>query len=549
MPSSGQQAAAATAERGRELTLAAFMNVEVALAMIGPDGTIHLSNPVFDRAFGMLPPDELQQQLQIEAWRRGGDDPGEVTLPDGRTFALRLRRLGQDCFVRAQDITDQVASLAHQAQLARTDRLTELGNRLMFCERLEALLRGDGEVSARAVLTIDLNRFKAINDTLGREIGDALLGLVAKRIRSAVTQDDVVARLDSDEFGIIQTGTGPQPETATSQAKRLVDLLSRPYLVEGQLINVGAAVGIALPGDQDTDPDVVIKNADIALNRAKQERHAGYRVFESQMDVTMRARRMLETDLRRALALREFALVYQPQFDLATRRIVGFEALLRWHSPTRGAVSPLDFIPLTEETGMIGPIGDWVLRTACREAANWPDDISVAVNISAVQFENRGLLTTIVSALAESGLEPRRLELEITESVMLDAHGTALGLLQQLRAIGVRVSLDDFGTGYSSLGYLRSFPFDKIKIDQSFVRDTNNDRSSRAIVRAIAALGHNLGMTTVAEGVETEEQMTRVTEDGCTEIQGYLISRPLPADQIGPFLANQDAAATRTAAE
>jgi EAL domain-containing protein (putative c-di-GMP-specific phosphodiesterase class I) len=264
---------------------------------------------------------------------------------------------------------------------------------------------------------------------------------------------------------------------------------------------------------------------------------AGYCVFESGMEETVKARRALEADLRQAVARREFALVYQPQFDLLNRRVTGFEALLRWNSPTRGPVSPMAFIPLAEETGIINQIGEWVLRTACREAANWPDHITVAVNVSAVQLANRAMTTVVMSALADSGLDPRQLELEITESVMLDAHGTALGVLQHLRAMGVRVSLDDFGTGYSSLGYLRSFPFDKIKIDQSFVRRGSEDPGDRAIVRAIASLGHNLGMPTVAEGVETTEQMERVTADGCTYVQGYLLSRPIAPEQIDGFLA------------
>jgi EAL domain-containing protein (putative c-di-GMP-specific phosphodiesterase class I) len=254
------------------------------------------------------------------------------------------------------------------------------------------------------------------------------------------------------------------------------------------------------------------------------------------MDEQMQAHRSLELDFRRALALRELALVYQPQFNLTSKRITGFEALLRWHSPKRGLVSPADFIPLAEEIGLIVPIGEWVIRTACEEAVSWPQPLNVAVNVSAVQFGSPNLVSTILSALAQSGLDPRRLEVEITESVLLGDHRASLDTLLRVRELGVRVSMDDFGTGYSSLSYLRSFPFDKIKIDQSFVRGQSDDPSGMAIVRAIAGLGQSLGMATLAEGVETEEQLARVATDGCTDVQGYLISRPLPPERIGEFL-------------
>jgi diguanylate cyclase (GGDEF)-like protein len=526
-----------SSEAAAGLTLAAFMALDTGLAIVTLKGEIALSNPVFDLTFGDIPSDRLLQLFHIDAWRHDGKVARPVTFADGRTHWINVTGLGESWLISATDITERLREGAHEAELARTDRLTELGNRLLFRDRLAELLSQSAAVRGdSAVLTIDLDRFKAINDTLGRVIGDALLCLVAKRIRSAVAPDDVVVRLDGDEFGIIQTERA-QPDGAISLAKRLVDLLSRPYLLEGQLINVTAFVGIAMIAEESLDLDQILKNADLALHRAKQERYAGYRVFESAMDESMKARRALETDLRRALALREFALVYQPQVNLQSRRVVGFEALLRWRSPTRGMVSPLDFIPLAEETGIIGPIGEWVLRTACREAAQWSDDYFVAVNISAIQFSNRALISTIISALADSGLDPRRLELEITESVMLDSCGNALGVLQQLRALGIRVSLDDFGTGYSSLGYLRSFPFDKIKVDQCFVRENADDRGNRAIVRAIASLGESLGMATVAEGVETEDQLARVAADGCTEVQGYLISRPIPPDEIENFLA------------
>jgi diguanylate cyclase (GGDEF)-like protein len=406
----------------------------------------------------------------------------------------------------------------------------------MFRERLTALLATpDQAASAAAVLILDLDRFKAINDSLGASVGDALLGVVAERIRSAIGHADVAARFGGDEFGIVQIGR-PQPQSAAALAKRLVDLLGRSYIVEGHLLNVGASVGIALTPADGRNTDQILKNADLALNRAKQRGQDSYRFFETAMDEQMQAHRGLELDFRRALALREFAIVYQPQLNLGSKRITGFEALLRWHNPKRGLVSPADFIPLAEEIGLIVPIGEWVIRTACSEAAGWPQPLSVAVNVSAVQFGSPNLVSTVLSALAESGLDPRRLELEITESVLVGDHRAALDVLLKVRELGVRVSMDDFGTGYSSLSYLRSFPFDKIKIDQSFVRGQSDDPSGMAIVRAIAGLGRSLGMTTLAEGVETEEQLARVAADGCTDVQGYLISRPLPPERIGEFL-------------
>ncbi len=524
-------------QRTAQLTLAAFMAIDIGLALISPDGEIVMTNPTFDLAFGAIPRDQLLARFGFDPSCDDGKASRPIIFPDERIYWIDITAFTGGWLISAADISERLRQGIAGVELSRIDRLTQLANRLVFHERLADLLTQPAEVRRdAAVLTIDLDRFKAINDTLGRTIGDALLCLVAKRISSALSPSDVLARLEADEFGVIQTGRD-QPEAAVILAKRLVDLLSRPYLLEGQLINVSAFVGIALVSDDELDVDGVLKNAELALHRAKQERYAGYRVFESAMDESMRARRALETDLRRALALREFSLVYQPQVNLQSRRVAGFEALLRWRCPTRGPVSPLDFIPIAEETGIIGPIGEWVLRTACRDAASWPGDYTVAVNISAIQFTNRSLVATVVSALADSGLDPRRLELEITESVMLDARGNALAVLQQLRGLGVRVSLDDFGTGYSSLGYLRSFPFDKIKIDQSFVREASDDRGNRAIVRAIASLGASLGMATVAEGVETEDQLARVAADGCTDVQGYLISRPLPPGDIEHFLA------------
>ena len=468
---------------------------------------------------------------------------GGALLAGDRSYHVRQVPVPGGYLATIEDVSEQLAERVRVAQEARTDSLTLLGNRLMLRERLVEALEKRADDGVTAVLAIDLDRFKAVNDTLGHHIGDALLRVVAQRIGSAVGKDDVAARFGGDEFCVVQIGQS-QPHAAATLAKRLVDLLGRSYLLEGHLINIGASVGVALcPTDGDDDGEL-LKNADLALYRAKQEGRAKFCFFEPAMDAQMQARRNLEIDLRRALAHREFSLVYQPQFNLQSRQITGFEALLRWNSAGRGMVSPAEFIPLAEDIGLIVPIGAWVLRTACSEASKWPEPLEIAVNISAVQF-GAGLAATVISALGESGLDPRRLELEITESVLIGDHQSALHVLQSLRELGVRVSMDDFGTGYSSLSYLRSFPFDKIKIDQSFVRGSVDDPSGMAIVRAIAALGKSLGMTTTAEGVETEEQLARIVADGCTDVQGYLISRPLQPDRIARFLESHRAGSMR----
>jgi diguanylate cyclase (GGDEF)-like protein len=532
------------------MALGALRYLSQAVAVIDPRGHILFENSTFSELFaGESWAGELLDSISSVADGIHRFGSREIRHQDGRIFSVEMVRVPQGLLVTAEDISGRVAEKARAAELARTDPITSLGNRLMFREQLTALLASpDYGASAAAVLIFDLDRFKAINDSLGASVGDALLGVVAERVRSAVGPSDLMARFGGDEFGIIQIGR-PQPESGAALAKRLVDLLSRSYIVEGHLLNIGASVGIALIPADGRDTDQVLKNADLALSRAKQGGQGSFRFFETEMDEQMQAQRSLELDFRRALALRELALVYQPQLNLVSKRITGFEALLRWHNPERGLVSPADFIPLAEKIGLIVPIGEWVIRTACREAARWPRPLSVAVNVSAVQFGSPNLVSTVLSALAESGLDPRRLELEITESVLLGDHRAALDILLKVRELGVRVSMDDFGTGYSSLSYLRSFPFDKIKIDQTFVRGQSDDPSGMAIVRAIAGLGRSLGMATLAEGVETEEQLARVEADGCTDVQGYLISRPLPPERIGEFLQSHTECAAPATAE
>ncbi|ONF45858.1 putative bifunctional diguanylate cyclase/phosphodiesterase, partial [Methylobacterium radiotolerans] len=378
--------------------------------------------------------------------------------------------------------------------------------------------------------------FKPVNDTLGHPIGDALLATVADRLRSTVQATDTVARIGGDEFVILQAGIRDAAGTQ-ALARRVVDLIGRTYMVEGHLLTIGASVGVALAPADGTDADRLLKNADLALYRAKLDGRGTYRFFEPEMDARMQARRKLELDMRQALARREFQLHYQPQMQLASGTLIGCEALIRWRHPDRGLVSPLDFIPLAEEIGLIVPIGEWVVRQACRDAVTWPDPMSVAVNVSPAQFKSDRLVETIISALAGSGLPARRLEVEITEGVLLQENDRTLQTLHRLRELGVRVSMDDFGTGYSSLSYLRSFPFDKIKIDRSFVKDLTSKPDGEAIIRAIAGLGRSLGMTTVAEGVETSEQMQRIRFEGCTDVQGYLISKPVPAEDLRQVFA------------
>jgi diguanylate cyclase (GGDEF)-like protein len=460
----------------------------------------------------------------------------EVTRQD-RTLHIELHRSDAGGWVATlEDVSARKASEARADAMARLDPLTSLPNRLLLRERLdEALARLQRTGEACALLLIDLDRFKPVNDTLGHPIGDALLAKVADRLRSTVRPTDTVARIGGDEFVILQTGIREAAHTQ-ALARRLVDLIGRTYMVEGHLLTIGASVGVAFAPADGTSADKLLKNADLALYRAKLDGRGTYRFFEPEMDARMQARRRLELDMRQALARREFQLHYQPQLQLDEDRLIGCEALIRWKHPERGMISPLDFIPLAEEIGLIVPIGEWVVRQACRDAMTWPAGMSVAVNVSPAQFKSDRLVETIISALASSGLAARRLEVEITEGVLLEESEKTLQTLHRLRELGVRVSMDDFGTGYSSLSYLRSFPFDKIKIDRSFVKDLTGKPDGDAIIRAIAGLGKSLGMTTVAEGVETPEQMQRIRDEGCTDVQGYLISRPIPADDVLAFL-------------
>jgi diguanylate cyclase (GGDEF)-like protein/PAS domain S-box-containing protein len=426
-----------------------------------------------------------------------------------------------------EDVTERQKAEAKIMHMARHDALTNLPNRLLFREKMEQALKRGEEL---AVLFIDLDRFKSVNDTLGHPVGDALLCAVTRRLQMVIRGSDTVARLGGDEFAIIQVGG--RPTDATELAVHIIESISKPFDVLGHQVVIGTSLGIAIAPADGTEPDQLLRNADMALYRAKGEGRGTYHFFQPEMDAQMQARRSLELDLRKALSAGEFELYYQPLIDLASDKISGFEALVRWNHPERGLVGPDDFIPVAEEIGLIVPIGEWVLKQACKDAVTWPGKLTIAVNLSAVQFRHPTLALSVVNALSASGLAAARLELEITETVLLQDNRAVLDVLHQIRELGVRISMDDFGTGYSSLSYLRSFPFDKIKIDRSFIRELGKENDCVAIIRAVTRLGRSLGMITTAEGVETKEQLDILRVEGCTQVQGYLFSPPRPAAEV-----------------
>jgi diguanylate cyclase (GGDEF)-like protein len=425
---------------------------------------------------------------------------------------------------------------ARSLYLAYHDSLTGLGNRLLFKEQLEKALKEVWETpNPIAVLFVDLDGFKGVNDTLGHSIGDQLLKSIANRIRDISPANSRLARFGGDEFAILQM-SAEQPSAAIALAKEIIDVVSRPSAIEGYDVTVSASVGIAVANAGSLSADSFLKSADTAMYGAKSKGPGNYRMFDPEMDAIVQARIALERDMRNGIVQNDFRIFYQPLVNLQTHKVTAFEALMRWQHPERGLISPTEFIPLAEETGLIVRLGEWAIREACSEAMGWPDDISVSVNLSAVQFAKGDLVSTVMNALASSGLPASRLELEITESILVERTEHNVRVLDQLHELGVRIALDDFGTGYSSIGYLRSFNFDKLKIDQSFIKDLLADEKSLAIVRAIVGLGSSFGITTTAEGVETEDQRRCLNNEGCTEVQGYLYSKPLPPNEIPPLL-------------
>ncbi len=419
--------------------------------------------------------------------------------------------------------------------MARHDVLTGLPNRLLLGEYMPQALARSRRNGGLAVLCLNLDRFKVINDTLGHAAGDTLLRALSQRLKDCTREMDLIVRLGGNEFAIVQEAV-EQPSEATALARRLVKEMARPFDIAGTEVVIGTSVGIALAQDGLTTPEALLKCADLALCRAKEDGRGRFCFFEPEMDVRVQARRMLELDLRSALALGQFEVFYQPLVRTKTGAISGFEALLRWRHPHRGLVSPAIFIPVVEEIGLITAIGAWVLARACADAATWPNGLKVAVNLPPEQFRGHGLVDEVANALTASGLPGNRLELEITESTLIQDDASVLATLHALRALGVRIAMDDFGTGYSSLSYLRRFPFDKIKIDQSFVRGMIDQADCLAIVRAVIGLGRSLGIAVNAEGVETLEQLDALRRGECGELQGFLFSRPRPSGEVANML-------------
>jgi diguanylate cyclase (GGDEF)-like protein len=475
----------------------------------------------------------LRQRSNGNDWRASTSfEP----LADGRLIRVVRRRLPDGSWVSThEDVTERKQAEARAEFLIGHDALTGLANRTRFTERLEAAALRLAQGESFAVLLIDLDRFKHVNDVLGHSLGDRLLCAAADRLAARLREADTVARLNGDEFAVIQAPI-ERPAAASNLAERVMTMLAEPFDINGRRLNVGACVGVVVAPDHGDLPDLLLRNAEMALSRAKSEGRGTMCVFDPSMHASMQRPRELEASLRAAQIDQDFELLYQPVFDAELGGINGFEALLRWNHPTQGTISPAEFIPIAEETGLIASIGDWVLRQATRQAVNWPEPLSVAVNVSAVQFKGAQLIGAVTRALAESGIAPCRLELEITESVLLQDNSATLATLHQLRNLGVRTALDDFGTGYSSLSYLRSFPFDRIKIDQGFVRDLGKGRDALAIIRAISSLSRDLGIRATAEGVETAEQFERLRVEGCAEMQGYYFSRPIPPSGVEAVL-------------
>ncbi|ODT74312.1 MAG: hypothetical protein ABS76_37305 [Pelagibacterium sp. SCN 64-44] len=549
---------------------AAVNNISQGLCMMDARGRLVICNEPYARIYN-LPVELLKPGTQLEhilshlfdmgmsaggtredyiAWRRDviarreyGKNIHEL---NGRTIMMQHHPMKDGGWVSThEDITEQRQNEARIRHLARHDALTDLPNRIEFLEQMAKTEAGLSRGEMAAVLYIDLDHFKAVNDTLGHAVGDEVIKQASARLWGTTRETDVLARLGGDEFALLMRPIDSAADAARV-ADRIIKSIGTPMLIGGQQIEIGASVGIAIgPGDG-VKTDALVKNADLALYRAKSEGRSTYHFFEAGMDADLQMRRSIEAGLRMALQRGELRLVFQPLLGLRENRVTCVEALLRWDHEGR-TVSPVEFIPIAEETGLIVAIGEWVLREACRTASSWPGDVRVAVNLSPIQFKSRDLLNVVQAALKDARLAPTRLELEITESLLLAENDTNLKVLHDLRAMGVRISMDDFGTGYSSLSYLRSFPFDKIKIDRSFMRDLTSRGDSQAIIKAVIGLGQSLGMSTTAEGVETEEQLDLMRAQGVSEVQGFLFSPPLPPAALASLLHSNTAAARKKA--
>jgi len=493
-------------------------------------------------AAGNLFVDDVDQHIAeiLAGVARGLEFNRTVTLRDGRIIRSVNHPTADGGWVATlEDITEEKRAEERIVHVAHHDALTGLPNRILFAEQLEQALKRVRRGERLAVFYIDLDNLKRVNDTLGHPIGDKLLKGVADRLRGCIRDIDTVARLSGDEFAIIQSSIDG-PADAGALAIRIREAIRVPADLNGHQVVMDASIGISIAPDDGTGFDALLKTADIALYEAKNNGRGTYCFFESEMNERMQVRGKLEQDLQRALANGEFELFYQPIVNLRDNKISAFEGLLRWHHPERGMVSPSEFIPVAEQMGLIIPLGEWVLRTACAEVATWPSEINVSVNVSSLQLTNKNLVNVVVGAIASARIPANRLEIEITESVFFEKTFANISTLKQLHELGVRFVMDDFGTGYSSLGYLLSFPFSKIKIDRSFITGLSDKKESRAIVRAVANLARDLKMVVTAEGVETDQQLEQVRILGCTEVQGYLFSRPLPAAEIRrKFLSNR----------
>ena len=552
--------------RAQKLLLdTALENMSQGLGMFDAEGRILLFNERYMAMLGRtdaelrgrLLLDVLREQKAAGRWQEDTDEFFARLVADakaGRSSTRVMQQRGRSMRVVTQpmksggwlatfeDITEWEEAQAQISHMARHDALTNLPNRTLFREQLERALLTVKRTDQLAVLCLDLDHFKKVNDSLGHPVGDALLKQVAERLRQCTGAGDTVARLGGDEFAIVQFCDGCEPTAAPALASHIVEVLAAPYEIDGHHLVIGVSIGVSLAPEDGDNPDQLLKNADLALYRAKADGRGTYRFFEAGMDARAQARRLLELDLRLALQRNEFEVHYQPIRDIASGELTVCEALVRWKHRERGLIAPNQFIPIAEETGLIVQLGELVLRTACVDAARWTK-ACVAVNLSPVQFRKPNLVATVKSALMESGLPAHRLELEITESVLLQNSDSTRATLHELRALGVKISLDDFGTGYSSLSYLRSFPFDKIKIDRSFVNELAIGKDSLAIVRAVTGLGKSLGIITTAEGVETEAQLELLSREGCTQAQGYLISKPRPIAEVEHLLIDMRAGA------
>jgi len=520
-----------------------LLETSVDCIVIVQDGRVSEMNSAFEKLVGLSRQEILGHEINdwlvdVHAPEHDALISGMMRSSDGTAIPVEIAaHHGHDrpeeaatSYYSIRDLRPRLAQEQKILFLARNDSLTGLANRHWFREQLKTLLlRGDARATA-FLLFMDLDRFKQINDSLGHPVGDALLRDVAQRIRRTVRHDDVIARLGGDEFAILIGGdtADPDPEAV---AARLVEEMAKPFELNGHRASIGASVGIARAPDDGSDPDALLMKADIAMYHAKSNGRGRFAIFEPGMDDKLRTRLAMEADLRNALPSNQFELFYQPQIDARSDTIVSFEALLRWRHPERGLVAPMDFIPLAEEIGLMSVIGSWVIEQACLDASGWSDDIGVAVNVSACQFARGTLEEEIRGSLDASGLAPERLEIEITESLLLTDSENVIDTLQKLRALGVKIAMDDFGTGYSSLGYLSRFPMDKVKIDRTFIK-SSGDQSSQAVIRAVIGLSASLGMASTAEGVETLDQLRLLQAEGCTHLQGYYFSRPVEARNV-----------------